>query len=138
MNRIKGSVIYKYFHIVPFVKTNTCPKAIDLGFRTLPWNRITLFCLSIHIIWWSRCNPHCKDIGFAVNTGKTKYMEAEHIRGMMANEHITIGSNSYENMNTLKYLNSLLTNENSIQEEVNCRRKTGNSCYYSVQTLLSL
>ena len=31
----------------------------------------------------------------------------------------------------------LLTNQNSIQEEIKCRLKAGNSCYYSVQTLLS-
>ena len=34
-------------------------------------------------------------------------------------------------------LGSLLTNQNSIQEEIKCRLKAGNSCYYSVQTLLS-
>ena len=31
----------------------------------------------------------------AVNIGKTKYMEIGRHRGMMANEHIRIGSNSY-------------------------------------------
>ena len=35
------------------------------------------------------------------------------------------------------YLGSLLTNENSIQEEIKCRLKAGNSNLYSVQTLLS-
>jgi len=37
----------------------------------------------------------------------------------------------------LKYFGSLLTNQNSIQEEIKCRLKAGNSCYYYVQTLLS-
>ena len=32
---------------------------------------------------------------------------------------------------------TLLTNQNYIQEEIKCRIKAGNSCYYSVQTLLS-
>jgi hypothetical protein len=40
-------------------------------------------------------------------------------------------------MKTLKYLGSSVTNQNSIQEEIKCRLKVGNSCYYSVQTLLS-
>ena len=40
-------------------------------------------------------------------------------------------------MKTFKYLGSLLTNQSSIQEEIKCRLKAGNSCYYSVQTLLS-
>ena len=43
----------------------------------------------------------------------------------------------YEKVKTFKYLGSLLTNQNSIQEEIKCRLKAGNSCYYSVQTLLS-
>ena len=36
-----------------------------------------------------------------------------------------------------KYLGSLMTNQNSIQDEIKCRLKAGNSCYYPVQTLLS-
>jgi hypothetical protein len=38
----------------------------------------------------------CKDIGLAVNTGKTKYKKKGRHRNMIANEHIRIGSNSYE------------------------------------------
>ena len=79
----------------------------------------------------------CKDIGLAVNTGKTKYMETGRHRGMVANEHIRIGSNSYEKVKSSKYVGSLVKNQNSIQEEIKCRVKAGNSCYYSVQTLLS-
>ena len=35
------------------------------------------------------------------------------------------------------YYGSLLTNQNYIQEEIKCRLKAGNSCYYSIQSLLS-
>jgi len=35
-----------------------------------------------------------QDVGLAVNTGKIKYMEVGCHRGMMANEHIPIGSNN--------------------------------------------
>ena len=70
-------------------------------------------------------------------TGKTNYMEIGRHRGMIANELIKIGSNSYEEVKTFKYLGSLVTNQNSIQEEIKCRLKAGNSCYYSVQILLS-
>jgi hypothetical protein len=54
------------------------------------------------------------DIGLAVNTGKTKYMEIGRHRGMIANEHIRIGINSYEKVKTFKYLGSMVTNQNSI------------------------
>ena len=37
-------------------------------------------------------DKNCKDIGLAVNTGKTKYMEKGRHRGMIANAHIKIGS----------------------------------------------
>ena len=57
----------------------------------------------------------CKDIGLAVNIGKTKYMEIGCHRGVIANVHIKIGSNSFEKVKTFKYLGSLLTNHNYIQ-----------------------
>ena len=46
-------------------------------------------------------------------------MEIGRNRGEIANEHIKIGSNSNEKVKTFKYLGSLLTNQNSIQEEIN-------------------
>ena len=60
-------------------------------------------------------------------------MELGSHQGMIVNEHIRIGSNSYEKVKTFKYLCSLVTNQNSIQEEIECRLKAGNLCYYSVQ-----
>ena len=51
----------------------------------------------------------CKDVDLAVNIGKTKYMEIGRHRGVIANAHIKIGSNSYEKAKTFKYLGSLLT-----------------------------
>jgi len=36
-----------------------------------------------------------------------------------------------------KCLGTTLTNQNCIQEEIKSRLKSGNSCYYLVQTLLS-
>jgi hypothetical protein len=36
-----------------------------------------------------------------------------------------------------KYLETTLTNQNSVQEEIKSRMKSGNACYHSVQNLLS-
>ena len=63
----------------------------------------------------------CKYIGSAVNTGKTNYIEVGCHHGMMANEHILVGSNLYEKVKTLKCFGFLLTNQNSIQEEIKCK-----------------
>ena len=41
-------------------------------------------------------------------------MEVGCHRGIMANEHIRIDSYSYETVKNFKYLDSLLTNKNSI------------------------
>ena len=38
----------------------------------------------------------CKDIGLAVNIGRTKYMEIGRLRGIIANAHIRIRSNFYK------------------------------------------
>ena len=46
-------------------------------------------------------------------------------------------NNSIERVEEFKYLGTTLKNQNSIQEEIKCRLKLGNACYYSVQNLLS-
>jgi hypothetical protein len=60
-------------------------------------------------------------------------MEMGRHRGMIANAHIKIGSNSYEQVKTFKYVGLLLTNQNYVQEEIKCRLKAGNASYYSIQ-----
>ena len=47
-----------------------------------------------------------------------------------------VDNSSIERVEEFKYLGTTLTNQNSIQEEINCRLKLGNACYYSVQNLL--
>jgi len=49
----------------------------------------------------------------------------------------TIDNSSIERADEFKYLGTRLTNQNSIQEEIKRRLKSGNACYYSVQNLLS-
>jgi len=48
-----------------------------------------------------------------------------------------IDKSSIERVEEFKYLATTLTNQISIQEEIKSRLKLGNSCYYSVQNLLS-
>jgi hypothetical protein len=47
------------------------------------------------------------------------------------------GSSSIEREEEFKYLGTSLTNQNSIQEEITSRFKSGNVWYHSVQNLLS-
>ena len=78
----------------------------------------------------------CKDIGLAVNIGKTKYMEIGRHRDMIANTHIKIGSNSYEKVKTFKYLGSLMKSQTSIQEEIKCRQSRKFMLFFSPNTLV--
>jgi len=48
-----------------------------------------------------------------------------------------IHNSSIERVEEFKYLGTVLTYQISIQEEIKCRLKSGNACYYSVQNLWS-
>jgi len=46
-------------------------------------------------------------------------------------------NSTFERVEKFKCLGTTLTNQNSIQEEIKSRLKSGNACYHSVQNLLS-
>jgi len=48
-----------------------------------------------------------------------------------------IDNSAFERVDEFKYLGTTLTNQNSIQEEIKSRLKSGNACYHAVQNLLS-
>jgi hypothetical protein len=51
--------------------------------------------------------------------------------------NMTISDKSFEMVEQSKYLGEPLTNQNSVQEEIQNRLKSGNACYHSPQILLS-
>jgi len=50
---------------------------------------------------------------------------------------VRIENNTVERVEEFKYLGTILTNQNSIGEEIKSRLRSGNACYHSVQNLLS-
>ena len=78
-----------------------------------------------------------KEIGLEVNAGKTKYTVTfrDHNAGRI--HSIKSGDSSFVRKEEFRYLGTTLTNQNSIQEEIKSRLKSGNACYHSVQNLLS-
>jgi hypothetical protein len=53
------------------------------------------------------------------------------------NRDIKIGNRSFENVSQFMYLGTTVTNQNLIQEEIKRKLNSGNTCYHSVQNLLS-
>jgi len=78
-----------------------------------------------------------KEIGLAVNADKTKYMIMSRDQNAGRSHSMKTDNSSIERVEEFKYLGTMLTNKNSIQEEIKSRLKLGNACYYSVQNLLS-
>ena len=78
-----------------------------------------------------------KETGLEVNVHKSKYMTVSRDQNAGRIHGMKMDNSSTERVEEFKYLGTTVTNQNSIQEEINCRLKLGNSCYYSVQNLLS-
>ena len=72
-----------------------------------------------------------KETGLEINANKTSTVECRkkcNIRG---------DNSSFERVENCKYLGTILTKQNSIQEEIKWRLESGNICYHSVHNLLS-
>jgi len=78
-----------------------------------------------------------KEIGLEVNADKTKYMIMSRDQNAGRSHSMKIDNSSIERVGYFKYLGTTLTNQSSVQEEIESRLKLGNDCYYSVQNLLS-
>ena len=78
-----------------------------------------------------------KEIGLEVNADKTKYMFMSRDQNAGRSQNMNIDNTSFERVEKFKYLGTTLINQNSIQEEIKSRWKSGNACYHSVQNLLS-
>jgi hypothetical protein len=46
------------------------------------------------------------------------------------NRNIKIANRSFENVSQFKYLRTIVTNQNLIQEEIKRRLNSGNACYH--------
>jgi hypothetical protein len=78
-----------------------------------------------------------KEIELEVNADKTKYMVMIWDRNAGWCHSVKIDNSSIERVEEFKYLGMMLTDQNSIQEEIKSRLKLGNTCYHLVQNLLS-
>ena len=72
-----------------------------------------------------------KEIGLEVNDDKTKYMVMSWDQNVWRSHNMKVDNRSFERVEEFKYLGTILTNQNSVQEEIKSRLKSGNACYHS-------
>ena len=77
-----------------------------------------------------------KESALEVNVDKTKYMVMSGEQNAGRSHSIKTDNRFFERVEEFKYLGTALTNQNSIQEEIKSRLKSGNACYHSVQNIL--
>ena len=77
-----------------------------------------------------------KEVGVEVSAVNTKYVVMSRDQNARRSDSIKISNSSFEMVEEFKYLGTTLTNQNSIQEEIKSRFKSGNVCYHSVQNIL--
>jgi len=74
-----------------------------------------------------------KGIGLEVNAKKAKYMSMSQDQNAGQIHNIKIDNKSLERVEWLKYFITTMTNQNSIQEEIKTRLKSGNSSCHLMQ-----
>jgi predicted RNA-binding protein YlxR (DUF448 family) len=78
-----------------------------------------------------------KEVGLEVNADKTKYIIISRDKNAGRSHYIKMDNSSFERVEEFKYLETALTYQNSIQEEIKSTFNSGNACYFSVQSFMS-
>jgi hypothetical protein len=77
-----------------------------------------------------------KEIGLEVYADKTKYTVMSRDETAGRSRSVKTDNSSFDRAEKFKYFGTTLTYQNSIQEEIKSRLKSGNACYHSVQNRL--
>jgi hypothetical protein len=78
-----------------------------------------------------------KEVGPEVNAEKTKYTFTSCNQITEQKHYIMVARKAFENVENFKCLETMLTNQNCIHEEIQSRLHSENACYHAVQNLLS-
>jgi len=78
-----------------------------------------------------------REIGLEVCADKIKYMVMSRDQNAGRIHYVRIDNSTFERVEEFKCLGTTLTNQNSIEEEIKSRLRSGSACYHSVQHLLS-
>jgi hypothetical protein len=72
-----------------------------------------------------------------VSADKTKSMIMSQNQNAGQSHNINIDDGTFKRVEEFKCYGTTITNQNSIQEEIKSKLKSGNVCHFSVQKLLS-
>jgi hypothetical protein len=78
-----------------------------------------------------------KDVDLEMNKEKTKNMLMSCSQKLGQKHSLKTVNKSLEDVGKFKYLGTTLTDQNCMPEEIKRRLNLGNSCYHSVQGILS-
>jgi hypothetical protein len=78
-----------------------------------------------------------KKVGLEVNAEKTKYILLSRHQNAGKYRDIKIANRCFENVAQFKFLGTIVTNQNLVQEEIKRRLNSDNVFYHSVQNPLS-
>jgi hypothetical protein len=78
-----------------------------------------------------------KKVGLEVKQEKAKYMPMSCSQKIGQMYSIKIANRSFEGVAKFKYLETTLTDQNCVHEEINSKLNSGNACYQSIQRILS-
>ena len=76
-----------------------------------------------------------KETGLEVNADTSMYMIMSRDQNAGRSHNIKTDNSSLARVEEFKYLGTTLTYQNSLQEEIKSRMKSGNDCYHSVENL---
>jgi len=76
------------------------------------------------------------EISLEVNADKTKYLFTTRDQNAGQNRSMKTVNSSFERVEEFKYLETTLTNQNSIREEIKSRLNSNNARYHSEQNLM--
>jgi hypothetical protein len=78
-----------------------------------------------------------RHIGLEINAEKTKYMIMSRHPNSGQNQNVRIANESFENVAKFKYLETTLTNQSDIHDEMKSGLNSGNASYHLFQNLLT-